>query len=230
MTEHPFAIVHRGFSDLGVSIGTSLKKNYAVAFFNAFESERRNKVIDDGYSYIHLESETEEHCMHSLQGVLICFANVRLLVNIIEPNEILGSSTFDQLSQNTIKEQVSKYVEGTLAMIKVVSMQMASQQQRGGFKGHIINVVNAPSSPLNPFLFSIISGAISNMTAPLAAKFLAYRIRVNTILVDSKDAAIPADTATMTMASDTLSVLDTLIADTSINAQKIRLKAKEVRL
>jgi NAD(P)-dependent dehydrogenase (short-subunit alcohol dehydrogenase family) len=230
MTEHPFAIVHRGFSDLGISIGTSLKKNYAVAFFNAYESEVRNKVIDDGYSYVHLESETEEHCLHSLQGVLVCFANVRLLVNIIEPNEIFGSSTFEQLSQDTIKAKVSKYIEGTLAMIKVVSMQMASQQQRAGFKGHIINVVNAPSKPLNPFLFSMISGAISNMTGPLAERFLPYRIRVNTILIDSKDVAIPTETATVTMSNDILSAIDAVLADSTINAQKIRLLAKDVRL
>jgi NAD(P)-dependent dehydrogenase (short-subunit alcohol dehydrogenase family) len=230
MAESPVAIVHRGLSDLGISIGRSITKYYTVGFYNAFDPERRNKVVEEGYTYIHLESETEEHCLLSLQGALVAYGNVRLLVNIIEPNEILGSSTFDQISQDTIKEHVSKYIEGTLAMIKVVSMQMASQQERNGFKGHIINVVNVPSKPLNPFLFSIISGGISNMTASLAAKLLPYRIRVNTILVDSKDAAIPADTATVTMSSDILSVLDSLIADTSINAQKIRLMAKEVGL
>jgi NAD(P)-dependent dehydrogenase (short-subunit alcohol dehydrogenase family) len=233
MSEHPFAVVTRGLSPLGLSVGYALRKDFAVAFFDKYDEEKRNKIVADGLSYSFLKNETEEGILQTLQAVMVCFANVRVLVNIIEPKDIIKSSAFKAMSAVSVKEKVSAYLEGTVALIKVITLQMASQPEREGFKGHVINIINWDAD--SDLLSSMVCGAVANMTAPLAKALQNYNIRVNSIVIDpcNKARGVVDDSQLidgLTSSDDVLSVVQSVIQETSYNAVNFRVRGVQVRL
>lgn len=234
MSFHPFAVVTKGFSSLGLEVGYALKKNFAVAFFDKFDSEKRNQVINDGLSYSYLNTESETDINQTMQAVLVCFANVRLLVNIIEPQDIIGSSTFRTLENAAIKEKVSAFVEGTVGLIRVVALQMSCQTDQDGFKGHVINIINCGTDSDSKLLSSMVSGALTSMTTPLAKLLKPYCVRMNTIIIEpnstEKTVIIPGQAPSVESETDMITALFNLIEDPVINSLNIRLRKGDARL
>lgn len=233
MSEHPFAVITKGFSPVGMEVGYALKKDFAVAFFDKFDLEKRNQVIEDGLSYSCLLAEDEASINQTLQAVMVCFANVRLLVNIIEPKDVIDRSIFKVLDHTTIKEKVSAYIEGTVSMIRVIARQMCCQTDNGGFKGHIINIINCGSDSDSKLVSSMISGAITSMTSPLSKLLKPYHVRMNSIVIESRgarDIETISQTPIVKTAGDLLSVLQNLIEDTTANSLNIQLRAPQARL
>jgi NAD(P)-dependent dehydrogenase (short-subunit alcohol dehydrogenase family) len=236
MTETLTAVVTRGFSPLGLSVGYALKREFGVFFFDRFNSEMRNKVTQDGLSFSLLNTESEAGVLHSLQHVINSFGNVRVLVNIIEPKDIIEDSAFKDLSSSVVKEKVSTYLESTMALIKVVACQMATQTEVEGSKGLIVNVIDCSSDADSSLLSSMICGAITSITAPLANMLMPYHIRVNAIVIDPREKVCEVtqpnftQTVTVTTSEGVLSVLQSIIEEPSSNAVNFTLRSPEVRL
>jgi len=227
------AVVTKGFSPLGLDVGYFLKKDFAITYFDKFDLDKRNQVIEDKMNYCYINTEEETDLNQTLQGVMVCFANVRLLVNIIEPKDIIDNSAFKVLHSSTIRDKVSQYVEGVVSIIRVIALQMACQTEKDGFKGQIINIINCGSDSDSRLLSSMISASICSMTAPLAKLLQPYRVRVNSIVIDPKAEAVAEKSGhpqIIASSSDVLSTVQSIIEDTNTNSMNIRLRGATARL
>jgi hypothetical protein len=121
------------------------------------------------------------------------------------------------LSSTVVKEKVSTHHESTLALIKVVTLQMATQSEVEGFKGLIVSVIDCESDADSSLLSSMICGAITSITAPLATGLMPFHIRINSIVIHPREKACevaqPTQTMTVTASEDVLLVLQSIIEE-----------------